>query len=347
MSYLSQIFPPAPTFTEKSLEDLRGRVYIITGATSGVGLELAKILYAANGTVYVCGRSQASTDTAISIIRDSSPKTTTQGRLNPLIFDLADLSTVRSAAQLFLHQEQRLDVLFLNAGIMTPPPGSQTINGHDLELGSHCLAQFLLCKLLQPVLEATASWHRLSCTAEGCTELEDQLKGRSNSVASTASGVRIVWVSSFISQAPRGGVQLYERTGAPRLLKGMENYLQSKAGEVLLAEEWNRRYEGEGVLNVGVNPGLLRTGLQRHMPAAQRAVMHQIFKPARFGAYSELYAGFSPDVQPGDFVIPFGRRSRLPCHIVKSLKPDPKRDDIESTAARFWEWCEDQVKDYL
>ncbi|RMZ16310.1 hypothetical protein D0860_01087 [Hortaea werneckii] len=250
MSYLSQIFPPTPTFTEKSLDDLCGRVYIITGATSGVGLELAKMLYAANGTVYICGRSQASTNTAISIIRDSASKTTTQGRLNPLIFDLADLSTVRSAAQLFLRQEQRLDVLFLNAGIMTPPPGSQTTNGHDLELGSHCLAQFLLCKLLQPVLEATASWHRLSCTAEGCAELKDHLKGRSNSVASTDSGVRIVWVSSFISQAPKGGVQFDERTGTPRLLKGMENYLQSKAGEVLLAEEWNRRYEGEGVLNV-------------------------------------------------------------------------------------------------
>ncbi|KAI6804159.1 hypothetical protein KC332_g15322 [Hortaea werneckii] len=344
MSYLSQIFPPTPTFTEKSLDDLCGRVYIITGATSGVGLELAKMLYAANGTVYICGRSQASTDTAISIIRDSASKTTTQGRLNPLIFDLADLSTVRSAAQLFLRQEQRLDVLFLNAGIMTPPPGSQTTNGHDLELGSHCLASFLLCKLLQPVLEATASWHRLSCTAEGCAELKDHLKGRSNSVASTDSGVRIVWVSSFISQAPKGGVQFDERTGTPRLLKGMENYLQSKAGEVLLAEEWNRRYEGEGVLNVGVNPGLLRTGLQRHMPAAQRAVMHQIFKPARFGAYSELYAGFSPDVQPGDFIIPFGRRTKLPTHIAKSLETDTRG---QSTATRFWKWCEDQIRECL
>ncbi|KAI6872326.1 hypothetical protein KC338_g1906 [Hortaea werneckii] len=344
MSYLSQIFPPTPTFTEKSLDDLCGRVYIITGATSGVGLELAEMLYAANGTVYVCGRSQASTNTAISKIRDSTPKTTTQGRLNPLIFDLAGLSTVRSAARFFLRQEQRLDVLFLNAGIMTPPPGSQTTNGHDLELGSHCLAPFLLCKLLQPVLEATASWHRLSCTAEGCAQLKDQLKGRSKSVASTNSGVRIVWVSSFISQAPKGGVQFDERTGTPRLLKGMENYLQSKAGEVLLAEEWNRRYEGEGVLNVGVNPGLLRTGLQRHMTAAQRAVMHQIFKPARFGAYSELYAGCSPDVQPGDFIIPFGRRTKLPSHIAKSLETDARG---ESTATRFWKWCEDQIRDYL
>ncbi|KAI7359832.1 hypothetical protein KC354_g9171 [Hortaea werneckii] len=345
MSYLAQIFPPTPAFTEKSLDDLCGRVYIITGATSGVGLELAKMLYAANCTVYICGRSQTSTDTAISTIRDSAPKTTTQGSLKPLIFDLADLSTVRSAAQLFLRQEQRLDVLFLNAGIMTPPPGSQTVNGHDLELGSHCLAPFLLCKLLQPVLEATASWHRFSCTAEGCAELNDHLKGPSNSIASTDSGVRIVWVSSFISQAPKGGVQFDERTGAPRLLKGMENYLQSKAGEVLLAEEWNCSQSrtppnGSAETHAGSAKG---SGV---LALPWSPIQHQIFKPARFGAYSELYAGFSPDIHPGEFIIPFGRRTKLPCHIAKSLETNAKGAGGGSTAARFWEWCEEQIRDY-
>ncbi|KAI6914656.1 hypothetical protein D0869_00253 [Hortaea werneckii] len=345
MSYLAQIFPPTPAFTEKSLDDLCGRVYIITGATSGVGLELAKMLYAANGTVYICGRSQTSADTAISTIRDSAPKTTTQGRLKPLIFDLADLSTVRSAAQLFLRQEQRLDVLFLNAGIMTPAPGSQTANGYDLELGSHCLAPFLLCKLLRPVLEVTASWHRFSCTAEGCAELKDHLKGPSNSVANTDSGVRIVWVSSFISQAPKGGVQFDERTGAPRLLKGMENYLQSKAGEVLLAEEWNRSQSRTTPnRSAETHAGSAKGSGVLALPWS--SIQHQIFKPARFGAYSELYAGFSPDIQPGDFIIPFGRRTKLPCHIAKSLEMNAKGAGGESTAARFWEWCEEQIRDY-
>ncbi|KAI7228492.1 hypothetical protein KC330_g7889 [Hortaea werneckii] len=207
---------------------------------------------------------------------------------------------------------------------MTPPPGSQTANGHDLELGSHCLAPFLLCQLLQPVLEATASWHRFSCTAEGCAELKDHLKGPSNSVASTDSGVRIVWVSSFISQAPKGGVQFDERTGAPRLLKVMENYLQSKAGEVL----WLR----SGI--VGSQSRTAPNGFaETHAGSAKDSgvlalpwspIQHQIFKPVRFGAYSELYAGFSPDIQPSDFIIPFGRRTKLPCHIAKSLETNAK-----------------------
>lgn len=76
-------------------------------------------------------------------------------------------------------------------------------------------------------------------------------------------------------------------------------------------------------------------------------IQHQIFKPARFGAYSELYAGFSPDVQLGDFIIPFGRRTKLPCHIAKSLEVDAKEPEGESTAARFWKWCEEQTRDYL
>ncbi|KAI7176048.1 hypothetical protein KC316_g10567, partial [Hortaea werneckii] len=75
-------------------------------------------------------------------------------------------------------------------------------------------------------------------------------------------------------------------------------------------------------------------------------IQHQIFKPARFGAYSELYAGFSPDVQPGDFAIPFGRRTKLSGHISKSLETNAKGAGGESTAARFWKWCEEQVRDY-
>lgn len=57
MSTFSQVFTPAPTFTERQLDDLIGKVYVVTSATSGVGLELAKILYSRNATVYVCGRS--------------------------------------------------------------------------------------------------------------------------------------------------------------------------------------------------------------------------------------------------------------------------------------------------
>lgn len=126
-SPLDLIFPPAPTFTEKDLPSLEGKVIIVTGAASGVGFELAKILYAASGTVYIAARSQARCDGAVEKIktqvqfgRGKSP-----GRLETMVIDLADLRTVKAPVEEFLRKEERLDVLVNNAAVMQPLVGSK------------------------------------------------------------------------------------------------------------------------------------------------------------------------------------------------------------------------------
>jgi retinol dehydrogenase 12 len=123
-SALSVAFPPAPTFTESNLPSLSGKVYIVTGAASGVGFELAKILYAAGGTVYIAARSVSRCEGAIEKIK-AQQKTGSIGKLGSMVINLADLRTVKGAANDFLKKESRLDVLFHNAGVMTPPSGSK------------------------------------------------------------------------------------------------------------------------------------------------------------------------------------------------------------------------------
>jgi retinol dehydrogenase-12 len=119
-SVLSIAFPPAPKFTPANLPSLAGKVFIVTGAASGVGFELAKIIYAAGGVVYIAARSAARCQEAITKI----PKQQGPGRLESLVVDLADLRTIKGACEEFLAKEQRLDVLVHNAGVMTPPSGS-------------------------------------------------------------------------------------------------------------------------------------------------------------------------------------------------------------------------------
>src|SRR4051812_14853069 len=138
MSTFSQVFPPAPTFTEKNLVDLSTKVYIITGAAAGIGLSLAKVLYRLNATIYIGARSASRCDEGISAIKSAVPNS--KGTLKPFVADLSDLRTIKPAVSAFLSQEHRLDVIFLNAGVMTPPAGSKTANGYDLELGTNCLA---------------------------------------------------------------------------------------------------------------------------------------------------------------------------------------------------------------
>lgn len=130
-SLLSQVFPPSPKFTDKDLPSLAGKVFLVTGAASGVGLELAKMLYVAGGTIYIGARSSARCEGAITRIQKeveelpTKTKSTPKGTLEALVIDLADLASVRSAALEFLAKEERLDVLVHNAAVMMAPAGSK------------------------------------------------------------------------------------------------------------------------------------------------------------------------------------------------------------------------------
>jgi NAD(P)-dependent dehydrogenase (short-subunit alcohol dehydrogenase family) len=312
-------------------------VYIITGAAAGVGLELAKILYRLNATVYVGARSTSRCDEGISNIKIAVPSS--KGNLKPFVADLANLSTIKPAVDLFLSQEYRLDVLFLNAGVMTPPPNSKTPQGVDLELGTNCLSSFLLVSLLQPIMHNVASHF---CHPN--------------------QSIRVVWVASLLNMStPDGGVQL-DDNGVPKQFKGMDNYMQSKAGVYLLAHEFSRRQKHtlpsattstapnesnhgnpHSIQHITLNPGLMKTELQRHVPAPGRVLMGAIFKGPEYGALTELYAGLAPGVNDGDFVIPWGRKGEVPAHIVESTKDL----DGKSVSSQFWEWCAAQTKPFM
>jgi len=124
-SLLGAMFPPAPKFTDANLPSLAGKVYIITGAASGVGFALAKILYAAEGTVYIAARSTSRCEGAISKIKAEVGNGKPVGRLESMVVDLADLRTIKAPIEEFMRKESRLDVLYHNAGVMTPPAGSK------------------------------------------------------------------------------------------------------------------------------------------------------------------------------------------------------------------------------
>ena len=86
---------------------------------------LAKFLYQVNGTVYIAGRSREAATKAIEDIKSNVHSLT--GTLEFLFLDLADLSSIKNSADEVLAREQRLDVLWHNAGVMFPPSGSKTV----------------------------------------------------------------------------------------------------------------------------------------------------------------------------------------------------------------------------
>lgn len=224
MDILSQAFPPKPDFTEKDIPDLSGKVCLVTGANTGVGREVARILYSKNATVWVASRSEEKGRNAIDGIKKEHADS--QGALKFLKLDLADLTTISASADEFLAAEERLDVLFNNAGVMTPPEGSKTKQGYELQLGTNCLGHFLFTKKLTPLLQSTAK-------------------------TAPKDSVRVIWVSSSAADglSPKGGVDM-DNLDYKKPQNILHKYGVSKAGNFYHNTEFAKRFKDDGIVSV-------------------------------------------------------------------------------------------------
>jgi NAD(P)-dependent dehydrogenase (short-subunit alcohol dehydrogenase family) len=124
--------------------DLRGKTILVTGVSSGLGVETARVLANAGATVVGAARDVAK---AREVLADAAIEV---GEL-----DLASLASVRGFAAWFDARHAKLDVLVNNAGIMACPLG-RTRDGFELQLGTNHLGHFLLTCLLVPKLLAGA-----------------------------------------------------------------------------------------------------------------------------------------------------------------------------------------------
>ncbi|RMD44017.1 hypothetical protein DV735_g1057, partial [Chaetothyriales sp. CBS 134920] len=323
MSFLDQARPPKPTLTEANLPSQAGRVYIVTGGYAGVGYHLSHILYGKGAKVYVAGRSKDKASQAISKIRKDFPAST-GGELVFLQVDFSDLATVAKAAKAFQQQEQRLHVLWNNAGISVPPAGSKSVQGYDLQLAVHSIGPFLFSKLLLPQLRAAAA-------------------------ESPAASVRTVWVASYLvdAQAPKGGISLDLLNNLPK--DPQKCYAISKLGSWFLASEFNRRESSSsGIVSVAVNPGNLKTDIWQNTGKVIQLLVSPILHDAKFGAYSELWAGLSPEVtkeRGGGYVIPWGRWHPSPREdLLNAIKPEASGGS--GRAQQFYDWCDSKTASF-
>ncbi|KAH7134039.1 hypothetical protein EDB81DRAFT_886843 [Dactylonectria macrodidyma] len=322
LNALRQVLPPRPCFTEDNVPDLTGRVCLVTGANTGVGKEVAQVLYSKNATVWIAARTEEKARAAIAAIRQQHPSS--GGALKFLKLDLADLATIAGSAKEFLAAETRLDLLFNNAGVMTPPEGSKTKQGYELQLGTNCLGPFLFTKHLTPLLQSTAK-------------------------SAPRDSVRVVWVSSSAADAlsPWNGYEpdnLEYQKPRGNLFK----YGVSKAGNYYYATEFARRHKLDGVISIPLNPGNLHSELDR--TSAWWFYGARVFScyPPINGAYTELFAGFSPEItieETGTWVVPWGRFAPIRSDLLKGSLPESEGGS--GMAEKFWAWSEDQTSPYF
>ncbi|KAJ5604795.1 hypothetical protein N7510_009949 [Penicillium lagena] len=295
--------PARPRFTDKDMPDMTNKVVIVTGSNTGLGKEIAQILFSKNAIVYMMARSESKTMDAIKAIREVVPGS--QGSLHFIRLDLSDLSSIKSSVDTFLGQESKLHVLYNNAGVGFPEKGSKTKQGYELCFGVNCLGPFLLTRLLMPTLVSTA---------EG----------------SIPGSIRIVWVSSSAAESlsPENYVARISRLDE---MSQLDQYSFSKLGNYLQGVECAARHKADNVLSVSLNPGAL-----------------DMLHPPVFGAYTNLFAGFSSDVtldRSGSYIAPWGKLWTVSKNMTDAGKT--QAEGGTAIARDFWEWTEAQVKPYL
>jgi NAD(P)-dependent dehydrogenase (short-subunit alcohol dehydrogenase family) len=307
-------------FNPASLPDLSGKVYLVTGGNTGIGLETVRFLAAKNATVYMGCRSSAKGNAAIASIKAQLPT----ANIQLLILDHMTLSTVVSAAKELIAKEKKLHGLINNAGIMAVP-FQKSQDGYESQWQTNYLAHALLTHHLLPLLLSTAR-------------------------ASNPGDVRIVNVSSGGHRfAPKNGIDFADINQEKGSI--WSRYGQSKLGNVLNTKELNRLYgpngikkeEGE-IWSFALHPGNMYTNLNKNARfagplsgvLAKMLNAFGVYIPVEKGAYTSIYCVASDIVTPemsGEYFVPLGKLGKA-SKLTRNVK----------LAEKLWTWTEKEFE---
>ena len=257
-------------WTAADIPDQSGRLALITGASSGLGLETARALVRRGATVVLgCRSRQRSEQARTSLLADAAG-----GAIDLLDLNLADLASVRAAARELADRYGRLDLLINNAGVMGLPR-SLTSDGFEMQFGVNHLGHFALTMALLPLLRARPA----------------------SRVVTVTSGAQYFGRIAFDDLQ---GERRYDRWAA---------YGQSKLANVMFALELQQQLlaAGADVLSLAAHPGIARTNLQPASVAASGSwfeplayrVMGPLMQSSAMGALPQLFAATAPAARPG------------------------------------------------
>ncbi|WP_372617147.1 SDR family oxidoreductase [Falsiroseomonas sp.] len=298
-------------WTARDIPPQRGRVALVTGATGGIGFEVARALAAAGAEVLFAVRDRGKAEAAMACVAGETPG----ARLGFVPLDLGELRSVRGCAEEVAARHPALHLLVNNAGVMALPTRRLTADGFERQLGVNFLGHFALAARLLPLLR-------------------------------TATSPRVVTVTSL---AYRFGRLRFEDLQGERKYRPWRAYAQSKLAALSFALELQRRSDrgGWGVASIAAHPGWAMTNLYANGPASEgatplllrlmRRATRLFSHSAEIGARPLLFAATAAEARPGGH---YGR-----CRLCELRGPPAParitaaaRDEV--AAARLWQAAE-------
>ncbi|KZV69594.1 NAD(P)-binding protein [Peniophora sp. CONT] len=308
----------------RDIPRLDGKVVIITGGYSGIGLEACRQLLMHGATVYMLIRTPARAESVIKQLETDIPEITGKKRVHYIQVDFSNMSEVRKAGEEFMKREQRLDVLVHNAGRMVDKnmPYTLTDEGVEIQYAINHLAVAVLTRTLAPVLKATPGDVRVVVTSSSA----HQFSPSSPDFSSIAG-----W------NATRGN----------SLNKKSQRYAITKCMNILWTAHQQLCFSKtpglESIMVLAVHPGWVLTDGMINGAQAWLAWLTRAFAMTpEQGAYTTLFAATAPEVREerekygGKYLVPFGKVQR------------PKKGARGEKKARIlWEATEKIMDDLL
>jgi NAD(P)-dependent dehydrogenase (short-subunit alcohol dehydrogenase family) len=284
--------------------DLSGRTAVVTGATSGLGLETARVLATARARVVIAGRGADRLAAAAEEVRAAAP----DAAIETVELDLGSLESVRVAAADLRSRLDQIELLINNAGVMFTPFG-QTADGFETQFGVNHLGHFEWTRQLLPL------------------------------VTTAAAGARVVNLTS----AGHGiaDVDLDDPNWQRRPYDKFASYGASKTANILFSVALDGRLKEDGVRSNAVHPGMVTTNLARHMSSDDWAHMTAMMtsrpgndgKPRdpvplltpEQGAATQVWAAVAPELADvgGSYLADCGVSKA-----VRSYALDPERAEL-------------------
>jgi NAD(P)-dependent dehydrogenase (short-subunit alcohol dehydrogenase family) len=299
-----------------TVPDLSGKLAVVTGSNSGLGLGLTTRLSAAGADVIMAIRNRAKGEAAVEQIRATVP----EAKLTIKSLDLSSLASVKALGDEFNAEGRPIDILINNAGIMQPPERDTTADGFELQFGGNHLGHFALTGHVLPLLRA-------------------------------ASNPRVTSLSSLAARM--GGINFDDLQWEMRY-SPTRAYSQSKSANLMFAIELDglSKRHGWGIVSNAAHPGFAKTNLQLSGPSQGKESptllegFYRVSRQVTPFAWQEvdeailpaLYGAVSPDAQGGAFYGPRGFLEAAGGGVKQARIPERCRD--EADCRRLWELSE-------
>ena len=302
--------PIIRNWTPEALGDLSGKIFLITGGNSGIGLEGAKILAAKDADVVIACRNETKGRAALAKLVNVG-----EGRCELLTLDLADSASIRAAAKEAGERFGAIYGLINNAGVMQTPK-QKTKDGFEMQLGTNHLGHFLWTVLMIGQV--------------------DPAEGRVVTVSSIAHKFGRIDFDDLMMERGYDASRSYTRSKLANLLFAQELHRRLEAA-------------GSKIKSIACHPGYSDTSLQFKGPTGLFKAMYSVTnkvlaQSAKLGAYPTALAAADERAVSGGYygpTGPFDARGPVGDAIIE------KRAQSEATARRLWEVSEELVGETL